>query len=67
MNAELRRQVARFRQKHEGVVDTLVPEAMGIDVIRTVQLGVGWPIEQRPEKRVFKIALVCYGKEQRID
>ena len=45
-------------------VYTLCPEAMGIDVIKTVkQLGI--PISTRPDRtgQVFKIALVGYRKE----
>lgn len=46
---------------HPGSVFTLVPEAMGVHVIRTAQ-AFHVPIVTRPRRTVFKVGLVGYPK-----
>ena len=55
VNKELRLQASRFA-KANGLLYTLCPEAMGVQVIKTAKL-VGIPIKPRPVDYVYKIAL----------
>lgn len=51
----------RLQSVHPGSVFTLVPEAMGVHVIRTAQ-AFHVPIVTRPRRTVFKVGLVGYPK-----
>lgn len=50
-----------FMQDHPEVIYTLLPEAMGVQVILTARKA-GIPIEIKPKKMIHKIALVGYPK-----
>jgi len=54
-------QVEDFITGFPQLVYTLIPEAMGIDVIKTAQ-NVGIPIETKPKDTIYKIALVGFRK-----
>ncbi len=54
----LRQEVSKWERK--GYVGTLIPEAMGVHVLRTGR-KIGIDIKRNPEKFVYKIVLV--GKE----
>lgn len=57
----LREAIEDFQRMHPGTISTLLPEAMGVHVIKTArELGV--PIKAKPNGTVFKIALVGYSK-----
>jgi hypothetical protein len=58
---KLRATVIEFKQSQPGLVDTLVPEAMGVNVIKTIR-RLGIPIETKPKTKVLKVALVGHGK-----
>lgn len=51
--------VREFQRTHPLSIYTLVPEAMGVQVINTAR-KVGIPMETKPQKIVRKIALVGY-------
>lgn len=52
-----------FTSSHpDELVYTLLPEAMGVHVLRTARL-LGLPIRARPRNLVYKIALVGYPKK----
>ena len=55
----LREKTEAFIQSHPGAVYTLLPEAMGVNVIVTAR-RLGIPIEIKPENIVHKISLVGY-------
>ena len=46
-----------IKYKNNGMIYTLLPEAMGVMVINTA-IAVGIPIERTPENKVIKISLV---------
>lgn len=48
-----------FAQKHPEVIYTLIPEAMGVNVFSTV-LHFGIPLEKKPKRIVYKVALIGY-------
>lgn len=56
VRSRLKRKCESFKKAHPGFVTTLVPEAMGVNVIATAQL-VGIPIKPKPDGVVYKIAL----------
>ena len=58
----LREKTETFIQTHPGAVYTLLPEAMGVNVIVTAR-RLGIPIEIKPENFVHKISLVGYPPE----
>lgn len=47
-------------------VSTLVPEAMGVNVLTSVK-KIGYPIKRNPEDIVYKVALVGRGAQRRLD
>ena len=55
----LRIAINSFTWQHPGTTSTLLPEAMGVNVIATAK-KVGIDIEVKPEKIVAKIALVGF-------
>lgn len=58
---ELRITMNKFIEEHPGVVSTMIPEAMGVQVIITAR-RLGIPIKTKPDDTVYKIALVGYPK-----
>ena len=56
VNKELRLEASRFA-RNNGLIYTLCPEAMGVQVIRTARL-LEIPISPRPIDYIFKIALL---------
>jgi hypothetical protein len=48
-----------FVQKHPNSIYTVIPEAMGVHVFDTV-LRFGIPIEKRPKRIIYKVALLGY-------
>ncbi|MFX1536121.1 MAG: DUF2284 domain-containing protein [Promethearchaeota archaeon] len=62
---ELRTACDLFANRHpDELVYTLIPEAMGVHVIRTARL-VGLPIKARPKDVIYKIALIGYTNNRR--
>ncbi len=59
----LKQKVAEFIRTHPEMTHTLIPEAMGINVIKTAK-NLGIPIQTRPRDTIFKIALVGYPNNQ---
>ena len=51
-----------FQSAHPGSVFTLIPEAMGVHVIKTVR-ALHVPIEIRPRRTVFKVGLLGYPNQ----
>ena len=47
----------QFIKEHPGLISTLIPEAMGVNVIATA-IRMGIPIKARPDGTIYKIALV---------
>ena len=64
VNALLRKRTESLIE-YEYEIYTLVPEAMGVHVIKTAQ-NLGIPIQVRPEGIVFKIALLGRSNEQSV-
>lgn len=60
VNADLEVEVREFINFAQ-LAFTLKPEAMGVNVIQTAR-NLGVPIETKPVKKVFKIALVGYPR-----
>lgn len=58
---DLRNACKGFIKEHPGAIYTLLPEAMGVNVIITAK-HVGVPIKNKPNGTVFKIALVGFPK-----
>lgn len=54
-----RQQIAEFRLEHLDTVFTQLPEAMNVNVLRTLQ-SLKIDFETKPEKKVLKVALVGY-------
>jgi len=52
------------RREAETLVYTLIPEAMGVNVFRTV-IPLGLKIKTRPEKYIYKVALIGYCAKQK--
>ncbi|MFX0093338.1 MAG: hypothetical protein ACFFBD_16400 [Candidatus Hodarchaeota archaeon] len=50
-----------FVREHPNMIFSLVPEAMGVHVLRTARL-LGIPIRARPNEFVYKIALIGHQK-----
>jgi hypothetical protein len=61
VRAQLSSMCMRFQSAHPGSVFTLVPEAMGVHVIRTAQT-LHVPIVTRLRRTVFKVGLVGYSR-----
>ncbi len=57
---QLREETKKFADKN-GMVYTLIPEAMGVNVIATAR-KLGVPIKAKPDDMIYKIALVGYSK-----
>ncbi len=57
----LRDEIKKFTKSNSNLVSTLLPEAMGVYVIKTVK-KLGIPIQSKPIDTVFKIALIGYPK-----
>jgi len=55
-----------FRFTHPGMIYTLIPEAMGVNVIVTAW-NLNVPIELKPIRIVHKVALLAYPKGVRSD
>jgi len=63
----LKEKTERFiKEKDNGMIFTLLPEAMGVMVINTA-LKLGVPIEKTPVNKVFKIALVGFSLKDACD
>lgn len=60
---ELRKECGEMVQKVSGLEYTLLPEAMGVNVVSTA-LKLGIPIEVKPETFIHKIALVAFRKQE---
>lgn len=54
-----REQIADFRTRHPGTIFTQLPEAMDVNVLRTLQ-SLKIDFETKPEKKVLKVALIGY-------
>lgn len=61
VNKSLKDAIAEFQETYPDVIFTLKPEAMGVNVFKTVR-RFGVPIKARPKDIIFKIALVGYPK-----
>jgi hypothetical protein len=59
VNKELKRVALMAKWEHPDADIFLTPEAMGVDVIKTMQ-NLGFPIETQPIQTVFKVALLAY-------
>lgn len=59
VRAKLKRQTSEFSQDHGGTIWTLLPEAMGVNVLLTLK-RLGIPVEVKPQNIVRKVALVGY-------
>lgn len=59
INKALREGIATFQRDHPGTISTLKPEAMGINVIKTLR-RIGVVIEVKPKAIVTKVALLGY-------
>lgn len=60
----LRESVKEFIKKDRNLIMTLIPEAMGLNVIETAK-NIGIPIQTRPRDTIFKIALVGHPNHQK--
>ena len=56
---EQRDNIAVFHTEHTGTAHTLLPEAMGVNVLATLT-HVGIEVEKHPETKILKVALVGY-------
>lgn len=61
VNKMLKNAYSEFQKVYPDVISTLKPEAMGVNVFKTVR-KFGIPIKPRPNHTVYKIALVGYPK-----
>lgn len=61
VNKELELNASQFAH-HNGLIYTLCPEAMGVQVIKTAK-RIGIPIKPRPFDYVYKIALIGNSKQ----
>lgn len=59
VNKELQDECDNFEWLNPGMITTLCPEAMGVNVIATA-LHCGIPVKTKPIDKVFKIALAGY-------
>ena len=57
-------EVIVFLDEHKGMRSTLIPEAMGVHVLKTAR-GLGIPVKIVPARYVYKIALIYYPKEKK--
>jgi hypothetical protein len=57
---ELHQAMSRIIESTAGLKGTDSPEAMGVQVIRTVK-GLGFPISPQPKERVYKVGLIGYA------
>lgn len=57
-----RQQIAEFRLEHPDTVFTQLPEAMNVNVLRTL-LGLKIDFETKPKRKVLKIALIGYQNQ----
>ncbi len=61
VESKLEDEAKKFVNKEGGTMYEMVPEGMGVNVFATM-LKLGYPIETgRPEKNIFKVALVGYS------
>lgn len=60
---ELREAIREFTKEYPNTISTLIPEAMGVQVLKTAK-GIGIPITAKPLATVYKIALVGYSKNR---
>lgn len=67
INKTLKNAILDFQKVYPDVISTLKPEAMGVNVFKTVR-KFGVPIKVRPKDTVYKVALIGYprrrGKQQ---
>ena len=63
VRARLREGCRTLLEAYPGTGHTLLPEAMGVQVIRTAR-RLGIPVQVRPNGTIFKIALVGYLKDR---
>jgi len=61
---QLRIGIQQLQSKYPNIVSTLLPEAMGVNVMVTAR-KLGIPIEVKPTEFVHKIALVGYPKNNK--
>lgn len=57
---ELHRAMSQIIESTAGLKGTDSPEAMGIQVIKTVK-NLGFPISPRPKERAYKVGLIGYA------
>lgn len=62
VNKSLRGECDKFRWLNPQMITTICPEAMGVNVMETAR-HCGIPIETKPKKIVYKIALAGYPKD----
>jgi predicted metal-binding protein len=57
----LRQACASFQEEWQGTINTLIPEAMGVNVFESAA-RIGLNLEKNPKRTVYKIALVGYPR-----